>query len=448
MLSFSHYGPSGNGELPFEPEKPEILQAASRPISSADSRSQSRQGVSPQKLSKKQQEQQQQLLEQQRLLEGQQAKERKLAEEKYKEQQESLMRHNKYQQLFASTQYGLHVHCQVMADAEADPSLTDGSDGFVVARQCYPVQTSGTQDCEEVLSQTAFKEKSRCYLPSGSVVRYMHDSSIVVQCADGSVYHTANPAQVEAYKSAFSQTTESQMDQAAKEATETIERVMSTTRVTFADETDKDKVKKPPSNAAVQVWVVTTPDGTRYLWRKEKQPPSIQEKGDGVEVPPSEAQDEVTGEAALDPCPADENVTRIVPLTKLECFPATDPVSKEVRAAAVMLSIYQWWIKSPSLHAPLKQTPCTLLHLHFYRFWSPVRTTLSPSFAPMAQRSQNFPMEQGSLFIRLPADAPSQVKCSLNALALHECPFSPPTAAVKLYFPITPTLSAQLMVAT
>ncbi len=332
ILSLSHYGSAGNGELPFEPEKPEILlQAVSRPTSSADSRSQSRQGGSPQKMSKKQQEQQQQLLEQQKLLEEQQAKERKTAEEKYEMQRKSLMRHNKYQQLFASTQYGLHVHCQVMVDLEADPSLTDGSDGFIVVRQCYPVQSSGTQDCEEILSQTAFKENSRCYLPDGSVVKYMHDSSVVIQCADGSVYRTALPAQAESYKAAFPQTKESQEDPATEKVSETIERATSTIRVTFADDIGKDEANGLPSDINHLVWVVTTPSGTQYLWKNEDKAPSDQEQDSEVDNPPNEMEDEANSDRSVVKSADDQGEgERIISLSNIECYPATDPITKEV----------------------------------------------------------------------------------------------------------------------
>ena len=324
-LTLSHYGPNGNGELPFEPEKPLALQQPSRAQSSSSSRPQSQQSTSPQKMSKKQQEQMQQQLEQQKLLEEQQARERKVLEKKYQQECTAILRHNKYQQLFASTSCGLHSHCQVMVDLEADPSLTDGSDGHIVIRQSYPVKGSGTQKCEEVLLQAALTERKRCYLPDGSVVRFMLDKSVVILCADGSVYRTASLSETELYKNTIPTDQAPQDDQTSQIALEVSERVLSAAKVTFADEQDKAIEETSPQ----AIWVVTTPTGERYLWKKEDVPTNKEELVEDKDEGQTE-EDHVATESTVAPEETSVPVSRIVPLTPIQTFPATDPVTKEV----------------------------------------------------------------------------------------------------------------------
>ena len=328
-LTLSHYGPKGNGEHPYSPPRPNILDEASRPNSSLGSRPQSQQGASSQKLSKKQQEQQQQLLEQQRLLEEQREKEKKIAKAKFQEQQNTISRHNKYQQLFASMPYGLHVQCQSMVDLEADPSLSDGSDGYMVVRQSYATKTKGMQRDEEHLLKAAFTEKQRYYLPDGLVVRILVDDVVVIECADGSIYRTATQGEAEH----FMQVVASAKDQGVtpeleKVLTEAPARIESATKVKFAD---ADKVaSEKPKTMEKNIWVVTSSSGQKYLWKSQDESSTTV----GASQTTEEGNRPMEEEESDRQEPSDHVGRRcqIVPLPKVGSFPATDPVTKEVNA--------------------------------------------------------------------------------------------------------------------
>ena len=328
-LALSHYGPKGNGQRPYNPPRPNILDGASRPDSSLGSRPQSQQGASSQKLSKKQQEQQQQLLEQQRLLEEQRDKERKAAKTKFQEQQNTISRHNKYQQLFASMPYGLQVHCQSMVDLEADASLSDGSDGYIVVRQNYVTKTKGMQRDEEHLLKAAFTEKQRYYLPGGLVVRTLLDDAVIIECADGSIYRTATQGEAEHFMQAVASVKDQGVTpELEKVLTEAPARIESATKVSFAD-TDKVALEKPKTMEK-NIWVVTSSSGQKYLWKLQDESSTTvavsqtAEEGNG----PME-EDESGRQEQSDPI---GQQCQIVPLPKVGSFPATDPVTKEVSA--------------------------------------------------------------------------------------------------------------------
>ena len=335
-VSVSHYGPKANGDLPYLPNKPSILDDPVRQGSSNESRPQSQEGMSPQKLSKKQQEQQQQLLEQQRLLEEQQEKERKIAEKVFKEECAQLERHNKYQQLFANTEYGLHVHCQIQVDLDADVGITDGSDGFIVIRQSYPVKTKGVQTCEKQLG-VAFQEKHRCYLPDAAVIRYLTDGTVVIQCADSSVYRTATNSEIQMYNqlvkevSPRTQKSEESIDvqHEAKVSADANSRITSASKVMFADMNDKGGVSPPQK----RVWAITRPDGNRYLWKQD----AIKLGGDGDSTVDGSVREEnetnkegANVEEGSENVVSEVNLNPAVSLDPLCMFPATDPVTNEV----------------------------------------------------------------------------------------------------------------------
>ena len=352
-LSLSHYGPKGTGQLPYKPAYPAILQESDRSESSNTSRPQSQQAQSPAgKLSKKQQEQQQQLLEQQRLLEEEKAREREIAQNKFHEQCNSLKRHNKYQQLFVGTPHGLQVNCHIMADLSADPTITDGSDGVMVVRQGYPTRSSGKQSGEEHLVQAAYKEKQRCSLPDGSLVRYMCDGSIIIQCPNGNIYRSATESERKQFKASSLSGKSDTTSIPSREASEGIERITSAARVTFAQEsplgsTDEGKEESQLDEA---VWVVTTAKGEQFMQsdlRKDihssttlespdedgsgdtSQKPGLDDgngqkergaEGDGSAEQVGE--ESVRDDAKSEPC--------TVWLRQLRSYPATDPISKEV----------------------------------------------------------------------------------------------------------------------
>ena len=335
-LALSHYGPNGNGELPYNPPRPSILDEPIRPDSTLGSRPQSQLGVSSQKLGKKQQEQQQQLLEQQRLLEEQQDRERKVAKAKFEEQQNTIRRHNKYQQLFVGLPYGLQVHCQVSVDLEADPSLNDGSDGKILVSQSYVTKTKGVQKHEEHLLKAALVEKQRCCLPDGLVVRTLLDDTVIIECADGSVYRTATPEETEHFVEAVAGLNDrSATPELEKVPSEAPARIASTTKVSFADGAEKG-ASKDPEKLECKVWVVTTSSGQRYLWKSDQKSSTREAPSESQSLKPelsgeqSKGPTEEEGSGSQEQLGSSIQQYEVVSLPKVESFPATDPITKEV----------------------------------------------------------------------------------------------------------------------
>ena len=316
----SHFGFNGNGHLPFKPQKPSTLLSPDPPDVTVESRPQSRQ--IPQKLSKKQAEQQQQFLQKQRQLDEQRKKERDEAERQYQSHCTALMRQNKYQQLMASTPYGLHVQFQVIIDLEAYPLLSDGSDGHVFVKQYYPMKSQGPKESEANRTPNAYYEKERQYMPNGSVICYMKNGSISILCADGYVYQIANKALSDYYfhkvNNCNQHNTGNTMDERE------IHTTFSAAQVTFADIPSATR----GDNLNV-IWIITTPTGNRYLWKQKLPSNGYNEVQKSIDQDTENAQesmslpDENPNQTQPTPC--------IINLPSLKIFQATDPVTKEVR---------------------------------------------------------------------------------------------------------------------
>ncbi|CAI8050625.1 Sperm-associated antigen 17, partial [Geodia barretti] len=332
-VSLSQFGPAGNGELPFQPVKPEILLetvTTDGASSSSESRPQSQQTL--QKMGKKQMEQ---LLEQQRQLEEQKKRERAEAQADFDARCSALQRQNKYQQLFASTPYGLHVRLQVDVDLEADPETTDGSDGRIVVSQSYPAQ--GPRRNIPSLSLATRDEVERYCLPDGSVLCFLRDGSVSVLCPDGHVYHTATQSLSNLYQQNDSSgATDSHKEEDQRNEENSTQHTYSDTKVTFADHLMDRVGSKERKKLSQMVWVVTTPSGQRYLWRcptPAKPTHQTQDKGESEAAP-------ALGEADTDPDGASNTITqqqqqekqggKIVPLPEAQLVSATDPVTKQV----------------------------------------------------------------------------------------------------------------------
>ena len=224
------------------------------------------------------------------------------------------------------------MHCQVQIDLNADSTLTDGSDGSLIVKQSYPVQSQGTQQSEACLAVTAFNEKERHYLPDGSVVRFMKDGSIIVLCSDGHIYQTATESLNELYHQNLRDQGNSKdaQEDASQKATETsMQLTFSDTKVTFADQLDKIPTEDPQiKNCSDAVWVVTSPTGQRYLWKRLVACKTSNEA----------ESEEVTGDAPEgnsnvpdDSQKPDLTQVAIVPLPSAQVFATTDPVTKQVR---------------------------------------------------------------------------------------------------------------------
>lgn len=296
QLSCSHFGPKANGELAFFPHRPSILDST---LPSENSGSRPSSGVTS-KLSKKQQEQQQQLLEQQRALEAQQQKERDIAQEKYQRDYDNLLRNNKYQQLYLSTEEGLHVRCQAAINLDADPSIIDGSDAYIVVKQRY-------------FNGSISEEKCRLYHPEGYVIKWMKNGTVVIMCADGTKYQSASRKEVELFHQqevALSKSPQENIHPAVPELgsspkeklstpdlSQDSRRISSANKVTFADDVQDLAALSLKQN----IWIVTTTTGKRYLFR--------QETG-------------TSPNAGVNSC--------IVSLSSIHLLKATDPVTKEV----------------------------------------------------------------------------------------------------------------------
>lgn len=420
-VSLSHYGPQGNGKLPYSPNKPSILDVPARQGSASGSRPQSQQGSSPQKLSKKQQEQQQQLLEQQRLMEEQLEKERKVAEKVFKEECDKLERHNKYQQLFASTLYGLHVHCQIMVNLDANVGISDGSDGYVVVRQSYPVKSNGVQLCEKRLG-VAFQEKRQCCLPDGTVVRYLTDGSVVIQCADSSIYRTATGSELNEYCRQVQESSDSKQEDSttqqleAEVSAEAVGRITSANKVMFADAEGKNDTNQLPPES---VWVITKPDGKRYLWKHVVAQPrssgdeTVDESKKEGEENADGTKEESTDEEKSDNIMSEVSTSPVVPLDPLALFSATDPVTNEVSLAYMYMYIHSIAFFMFNLNLILTVSYVFYYFLSLLRCTSLVRIMWYSFIVQMAPTSLNLLTAQG-----LPSLPPTQ-SCSKIPLRVN-----------------------------
>ena len=307
-VSLSHFGPEGNGEFPLKPELPKVLREANSAISS---RPQSQATPPPpQKLSKKQLEQQQQMIEDQKRLEEQ----RKRAQIEYADKWNSLAMQCKYQQLFASNSYGLHIHCQVFSDPTSDPTCIDRDGSYIVVRQTYHCKGSGTQDCEQILLQSAYQEHHRCYLPNGSIICFK-DQSIVIKNADGSSLRTANVHEHEQYAKLSS----SQARMKSTQTQEVSDRMKSaTSAISFAS----DFTRGDDINLDKSLWIVTTAAGERFFW--------MDSSSTAVKIEDIRTTETADGRLPVDTSNETTTNTSVLKLSPIRVCRATDPVTKEV----------------------------------------------------------------------------------------------------------------------
>ena len=300
-LSYSYFGPKGDGEIPSLPIRPGILDAPAPEMPRPPSQNTS------QKLSKKQLEQQQQLLEQYRLEQEKFQANKNQATVEYERACTNISRNNKYQQLFVSTECGLNVHCHPMVDLEADPSIVDGTDSFTVIKQWYSNPNTASH-----LSQDTAKEKYRYYHPKGFVVKFMTDKSVQVLGATGYRYRPATAKDLEEIQKENSDETEAQdrVNQQAKS-------MISNTGVTFTNNAEASDINDQT------IWVVTTPLGKSYLWK-----PLPQERRNSINQSSAIALEE----GKTKECEAnDDHKLVVAKLSQLHYVQATDPVTNEVR---------------------------------------------------------------------------------------------------------------------
>ena len=347
-ISCSYYGPKGNGEFPYLPYRPKILE---QPQQSDHLQLPGTQpGVSP-KLSKKQQEHQQQLLEQQRVQEALLEKEREVARAIYQQQYDILVRNYKYQQLTISTEYGLQVQCHVSLDHEADPVVTDPGvadevnvEGSIIIKQQYSHPETVAH-----LNEHASKERFRFYHPDGYVIKCMKNDTVTILCADGSRYCSATPKEAELFASHKATVQDGTQPHGGKDDLEKdkpdiekgVKRVTSAAKLrssvsaTKLKGAEKDKVipsPVPPTIAPVpgpqtKVWAMTTASGSRYLIEVIGETPTCSLSPEPTLTPDPENKENI------EPAPSPTKPKSVViPLSSIHLLKATDPVTKEVNS--------------------------------------------------------------------------------------------------------------------
>lgn len=319
QISCSQFGPKGNGELPYLPHRPKILDSPLS-VELLPGLHPNQPGISP-KLSKKQQEHQQQLLEQQRLLEAQAEKERQAAKAKYQEEYDVLVRNNRCQQLYITTAFGLEASCQIVFDSHTDASCADedGTKSFVVVRQKYSFPDTALQ-----LNEHVSKEVSRVYHPEGFVIKYMKDSSVIILSADGTKYRSASSKEIELFHQCKSGSMGG-MNQERDDLEKGGKRTPSANRVKFIE-----NIEKSSSPAIItegqKIWVVTTPAGKCYLLQQTEE---TKKEAAVVEEASPDLENKKDADTARSPIDVKKKSV-IVPQTSIHFLKATDPISKEV----------------------------------------------------------------------------------------------------------------------
>lgn len=309
-ISCSHYGPRADGEFPYVPFRPKILDRVSQSDQGLHPSAQPG-GVSP-KLSKKQQEHQQQMMEQLRTQEAQMEKGRQVAQLKYQLEYDTLVRNNKYQKLFVSTDFGLEVQCHVLINLETDIE-PGSSDGSLIVKQKYAFPDSTSH-----LNDYVSKEKSRFYHPEGFVIKRMKDDSVIILSADGTKYQSATPKQVEFF---LTRKSEVNTDHTPAELDKTAKRVGSAGKVRIVDSAEQQMQGK--------IWAVTMSTGKCYLFQEEAVK-TIERRDSRL------SRDNQMEKESISPMPSpSNNVPRryaTVPLDSIHFIKATDPITKEVSA--------------------------------------------------------------------------------------------------------------------
>jgi hypothetical protein len=289
-MSFSHYGPVGNGVLPFQPNSLKELMKLKQQARPESSQSSSRPQSQDKKLTKKQQEDQQRLAEQQQLLEAKLAESKQHLLKKITSEREAMARCNKYQQLNLTTFQGLHITCLTLV-------ASDGKESLAV-----------TQEFNVPPSQLG-KEKSRVYLSDGTVIKKSIKDSISVLCNDGTIFETIPVAAKESYDGLF----------AGVEATH------SATKVSFVPE--EHAIAK--ESFYDHYWLVTLPDGRKEIMRYVMKPPLASEEEKDVEEDGNNEENKVEGEGEGSSKEI-EWITETIKLSPISTHIATDPKSKEI----------------------------------------------------------------------------------------------------------------------
>lgn len=318
-LSVSCYGTKGDGSLPYLPLKLKTLDDLSPSESSANIRSLSQQSAS-QKLNKKQLEQQQQLLQQQKLVEDQRIKEREAANMLYKKECLSIYRNNKCQQFFATTQKGLHLHCQIVENFDTGDEIFKNP--AIIVRQSL---TDQTKSAYMQRSTTLNEEKQRCYLPNGNIICYLLDGTVVILSINGTIYRPAKRSHYDVYPKISNDGCANELHQNADKDAIPVS--------THNNNLHSKSVESSSSSSSGKLWLITRPSGEQYLWKSSV----CQSCDDASNCDSISNQDVARSNQNVTKVNCDEEShcykvlhSNLVHIKSLHISKTTDPVTKEV----------------------------------------------------------------------------------------------------------------------
>lgn len=277
-VTTSYYGPNGNGCLM---NMPTVNTIQSDPSSHLVH-------LPPQKIDNKHDRQQNVIKD----LEPLQDTEMEIqkAEMQFKEECQLFASHNRHQHLFATTSYGLKTHIHVFIPQKVASSTSNESRKVFVKQEHYKTTQWLERQLEERLDETC-----RYYLPDGILVYSISDGSLIIHCSDGSIYRTATDSECDQYY--HTQRLVLPTDQNRKGHLQVLE---IHNQIRSASEIISVKRK--------QIWVVTLPNGKRFLWKHE----------DIVDC--CEPGDDTANDRSTSPIPIDD----------VPCLVTTDPITKEV----------------------------------------------------------------------------------------------------------------------
>lgn len=188
-----------------------------------------------------------------------------------------LTSHNQYQHLFATTSYGLKTHVHIFSPLTPNVSSTNEGRKILVKQERYKTTKR--------FSLPIDSEIYRYYLPGGLLICVMDNQSLVIHCADGSIYHTATACEYDNYSRRSLQLSGDHSH--FKEIQSQIRSISETVGV-----------------KTEQYWVVTLPAGQQFLYKQKHLNDSQETKEDSSNL--------------------------LMPLEDIPCSITTDPVTKQV----------------------------------------------------------------------------------------------------------------------
>ena len=185
--------------------------------------------------------------------------------------------HNQYQHLYMSTSNGLQTHVHVLSSLEGDRD-NGKARRILVKQERYNKELSA----QEVIY----------YLPSGTLVRYVNEKSLIILCGDGSMYRTASDFEYDVYNA------RSILSPSKKSNDHSLLLVV---------QSHLKATSEALQMKTANLWIVTLPNGRRYMWYAK----CNEEKGSNCGV-----------KGLVDELP--------LQLEDIPCFVATDPVTNQV----------------------------------------------------------------------------------------------------------------------